>query len=116
VYDPRAIEAHIRAALRRSGISREAYVARFERFVHAADRILDPRQSIVMLFDGERGVTQSEFYGALWMLLIADVFRDSEAGSGMTNVLSLSDDEVANFRRVVGIIYERYFGVVAPIE
>ena len=115
-HDPRDIEAHIRTALRRSGISREAYAARLERFTRAADRILDPRQSIVALFDTTLGITQSEFYGALWMLLIADIFRDSAAGSGMTNVLRLSDDEVASFRRLVNVMHERYYGVSVPVE
>jgi hypothetical protein len=63
-----------------------------------------------------RGVTLSEFYGALWMLLIADVFRDSETGSGMTDVLRLSDDEVADFRRLVALMHERYFGVPVASE
>jgi len=47
---------------------------------------------------------------------IADIFRDSGAGSGMTDGLQLTDDEVADFRRIVSFIYERYFGAPVPAE
>jgi hypothetical protein len=106
-----AIDAHIRAAIRRSDLPRKAYDARVQRMARAASLLISGK-SVRVILDSHHGVTLSEFYGALWILLVADVFRDSPEGSGFFGAfLNLTTDDWRAVDAVMRLLHERYFGV-----
>jgi|GEM_PF-823182 len=113
MLDSREVDAHIRAAIKRSGIKPREYVRRINRYAEAARLVLGG-MSVATLGDSKsRGLTQSEFYGALWMLLIVDLFRDHKGRDGgmMVSFLDLSAAEFEDLARVFNIVSERYYGV-----
>jgi len=110
VYDLADIESHVRAAIQRSGIKRKPYVARMNRFTHVAAMLLDPHISFISVLSS--GITTSEFYGAMWMLLVADTFRDEgERGSLAGDFFELTEDELGLLNRVWCLLHDRYFGI-----
>jgi predicted RNase H-like HicB family nuclease len=116
MLDSREVDAHIRAAIKRSGIKPREYVRRIKRYAEAARLVLGG-MSVATLGDSKsRGLTQSEFYGALWMLLVVDLFRDHKARDGgmMVSFLDLSAEEFEDLARVFKTVGERYYGI--PFE
>ena len=108
-----AIDAHVRAALKRSGLPKKAYRARVRRMARAAELLISGR-SVVSILDPVAGVTQSEFYGGLWMLLVADLFRDAPEGSGIVGAfLNFTSDDWRRVDAVLRLLHERYFGIPA---
>ena len=113
LLDSREVDAHIRAAIKRSGMKPREYVRRVKRYGEAASLLLGG-MSAAMLGDRKAGgLTQSEFYGGLWMLLVADLFRDHEDRSGgmMVSFLDLSAEEFEDLAKVFNIVAERYYGI-----
>jgi predicted RNase H-like HicB family nuclease len=113
MLDSREVDAHIRAAIRRSGMKPGEYMRRVKRYAEATRLILGG-MSVAMLGDSKGGgLTQGEFYGGLWMLLIADLFRDHKAGEGgmMVSFLDLSAEEFEDLARIFNIVGERYYGI-----
>ncbi|MEK6371239.1 MAG: hypothetical protein AABO58_00950 [Acidobacteriota bacterium] len=104
------IDRHVQAAINRSGIKRKEYQQRLRRIVRAADLLLSGR-TVVALLDPITGVTQAEFYSALWMLLVADLFRDSAEGSGVVGpFLKFTAEDWQRLDGVFRLLHERYFG------
>jgi hypothetical protein len=111
--DVEDIDRHVQAAIKRSGIERKEYRQRFRRIVRAADLLLAGR-TVVAVLDPITGVTQAEFYSALWMLLVADLFRDSSEGSGVAGpFLNFTADDWRRLDGVFRLLHERYFGFPA---
>lgn len=105
------IDAHIRAALQRSRLPRKAYRARVRRIARAAQLLIGGKP-VADLLDPVDGVTTSELYGGLFMLLVADVFRDAPEGSGIVG--AFLDFTVEDWRKVdfvFRLLHERYFGM-----
>ena len=110
IYDLADIESHVRAAIKRSGIKRKTIVTRMTRFTDVAGRLLDPRISFLSVISA--GVTTSDFYGAMWMLLVADTFRDDGGRSGVAgDFFQFTEEEVALLDRVWRLLHDRYFGI-----
>jgi hypothetical protein len=111
--DVEDVDRHVQAAIKRSGIKRKEYQQRLRRIVRAADLLLSGR-TVVALLDPITGVTQAEFYSALWMLLVADLFRDSAEGSGVVGpFLNLTAEDWRRLDDVFRLLHERYFGLPA---
>jgi hypothetical protein len=111
--DAEDIDRHVEAAIERSGITRKEYRQRLRRIVDAADLLLSGR-TVVAILDPVTGVTQAEFYSALWMLLVADLFRDSAEGSGVVGpFLNFTAEDWRRLDGVFRLLHERYFGFPA---
>lgn len=105
-----AVDAHIRAAIQRSGLPKKVYDARMRRMARAASLLISGK-SVRVVLDPPVGVTVSELYGGLWMLLVA-VFRDGPEGSGFFGAfLNLTADDWRTVDAVMRLLHERYFGV-----
>ena len=115
-YDPERLDAHVTSMLRRLGTSRKEYVHRMRRFARAAEVLLKPRGAVYAMADPISGITSAELYGALWLLLIADTFRDDgDRARFASEVLEITEDEWKDILRVTSLVSERYFGVpVSP--
>jgi hypothetical protein len=110
IHDLAEIEAHVRAAIKRSGIKRKPYVARMNRFTRVASMLLDPDISFLSILASS--LSTADFYGAMWMLLVADTFRDEgERGALVGEFFQFTDDELAALNRVWCLLHDRYFGV-----
>lgn len=111
VYDLDDITAHVRRAIKRSGIKRKDYIARFNRFARVAGMLLDPQISFHrIVFSG--GLTVSDFYGAMWLLLVADTFRgDREEARIVGDFFHFTEEDVALLNRVWCLLHDRYFGM-----
>lgn len=111
-HDPERLDAHVTAMLRRLGTSRREYVLRMRRFARAAEILLKPRGAVFAMADPISGVTAAELYGGLWLLLIADTFRDEGHRARFANeVLKLTEDEWRDVLRITSLVADRYFGV-----
>lgn len=111
IYDLAELESHVRAAIKRSGIKRKTFVARMNRFTDVAGRLLDPRISFLSLMMSS-GITTSDFYGAMWMLLVADTFRDEGGRGGLAgDFFQFTEEEIALLDRVWRLLHDRYFGI-----
>lgn len=111
-YDPERLDAHVTSMLRRLGKSRKEYVHRIRRFARAAEVLLKPSGALYAMADPISGITAAELYGALWLLLIADTFRnDGDRARFASEVLELTEDEWKDILRVTSLVSERYFGV-----
>jgi len=111
--DPAVIDRHIRAAVKRSGISGAEFGARMRRITRAVELVLSGR-SVVDVLASDDGISQAELYGALWMLIVADVFRDdagAEGGGIVGAFLQLTKDDVGVLERAFELLHERYFGI-----
>jgi hypothetical protein len=107
------VDRHVQAAIKRSGIKRKEYRQRLRRIVRAADLLLSGR-TVVAVLDPIAGVTQAEFYSALWMLLVADLFRDCAEGSGIVGpFLNFTAEDWRRLDGVFRLLHERYFGFPA---
>jgi hypothetical protein len=111
VYDLADITDHVRRSIKRSGIKRKSYVARMQRFVRVTQMLLDPQISFHrIVFDSALSV--SDFYGAMWMLLVADTFRGEREDAGIVgDFFQFTDDEVVLLNRVWCLLHDRYFGI-----
>lgn len=111
VYDLSEISAHVRAAIKRSGIKRQTINARMKRFMRAADKLLDPDVSFhTIVFAGD--LTDSDFYGAMWLLLVADTFRGHGERAGIVgDFFQFTEDDVALLNRAWCLLHDRYFGM-----
>jgi hypothetical protein len=106
-----AIDAHIRAAMKRSDLPRKVYRNRVRRIARAAELLISGR-TVIAVLDPTTGVTHSELYGGLWMLLVADTFRDGPEGSGVFGAfLNFTPDEWRQVDAVFRLFHERYFGI-----
>jgi hypothetical protein len=111
-YDPERLDAHVTAMLRRLGTSRKEYVHRIRRFARAAEVFLKPCGAVYAMADPISGITPAELYGGLWLLLIADTFRnDGDRARFASEVLKITEDEWKDILRVTTLLSERYFGV-----
>jgi hypothetical protein len=111
-YDPERLDAHVTSMLRRLGTSRKEYVHRIRRFARAAEILLKPRGAVYAMADPISGITPAELYGALWLLLIADTFRDDrDRARFASEVLKITENEWKDILRVTSLVSERYFGV-----
>jgi hypothetical protein len=110
VHDLAEVESHVRAAIKRSGIDRRTYIARMNRFVRVARSLLDPHISFLSIISS--GLTPADFYGAMWLLLVADTFRDDGERGGLAgDFFEFSEDEAAALNRVWCLLHDRYFGI-----
>ncbi|HVE70637.1 MAG TPA: hypothetical protein VNI54_04650 [Thermoanaerobaculia bacterium] len=106
-----AIDAHIHAALERSGLPTKTYKQRVRRMARAADLLISGK-SVASVLDPISGITTSELYGGLWMLLVADLFRDAPEGSGIFGAyLNFTADDWRQLDAVFRLLHERYFGI-----
>ena len=111
VYDLSDISAHVRAAIKRSGIKRKPITARMKRFTRVAGMLLDPNISFTAIVWGG-DLTVSDFYGAMWMLLVADTFRGEREDAGIVgDFFQFTADEVVLLDRVWCLLHDRYFGM-----
>lgn len=111
VYDLAEISAHVRAAIKRSGIKRKPIAARMRRFTRVAEMLLDPNISFAAII-GSGGLTVSDFYGAMWLLLVADTFRgDGERAGIVGDFFQFTQDDVALLDRTWCLLHDRYFGI-----
>ena len=111
-YDPERLDAHVTSMLQRLGTSRKQYVHRMRRFARAAEVLLKPRGAVYAMADPISGISAAELYGALWLLLIADTFRDDgDRARFASEVLQISEDEWKDILRITSLVSERYFGV-----
>ncbi len=111
-YDPERLDAHITSMLRRLGMSRREYVHRMRRFARAAEVLLKPRGAVYAMVDSISGISPAELYGGLWLLLIADTFRDDgDRARFASEVLKITEDEWKDILRITSLVSERYFGV-----
>jgi hypothetical protein len=109
VYDLEHITAHVRSAIKRSGIKRNV-IARMNRFGRIASMLLDPEISFPMVWSSD--LTVSDLYGAMWMLLVADTFRgDGEQAGIAGDFFRFTADEAALLDPVWSLLHERYFGI-----
>jgi hypothetical protein len=107
------VDRHVQAAIKRSGIKQKQYRRRLRRIVRAADLLLSGG-TVAAVLDPTTGVTQAEFYSALWMLIVADLFRDSTEGSGVVGAfLNFTADDWRRLDGVFRLLHERYFGFPA---
>jgi hypothetical protein len=114
-YDPERLDAHVTSMLRRLGTSRREYVHRMRRFARAAEILLKPRGAVFAMADPIGGITSAELYGGMWLLLIADLFRDEGHRARFANeVLEITEDEWKDILRITSLVSERYFGV--PVQ
>ena len=111
VYDLSDITEHVRAAIKRSGIKRKPIAARMKRFTRVAEMLLDPNISfIAVVWGGD--LTVSDFYGAMWMLLVADTFRGHGEEAGIVGeFFQFTEDDVALLDRTFRLLHDRYFGI-----
>ena len=111
VYDLSDISAHVRAAIKRSAIKRKPIVARMKCFTRVAEMLLDPNISFhAIVWSG--GLTVSDFYGAMWLLLVADTFRgDGERAGIVGDFFAFTHDDAALLDRTWCLLHERYFGI-----
>jgi hypothetical protein len=106
-----AIDAHIRAAMQRAKLPKKVYEARVQRMARAA-QLLMKGKSVAYLRDPMYGVTTSELYGGLWMLLVADLFRDAPEGSGIAGAfLDFTVEDWRKLDAIFRLLHERYFGI-----
>lgn len=115
--DPAVIDRCVRAAIKRSGISGTQYAARMRRITRTVELLLSGR-SVVEVLEPSGDVSQAELYGALWMLVVADVFRDDAGprGGGIVgSFLLLTETDVGVLDRAFRLLHERYFGI-APLS
>lgn len=111
-YDPERLDEHVTSMLRRLGTSRKEYVHRMRRFARAAEVLLKPRGAVYAMADPISGITPAELYGALWLLLIADTFRDDgDRARFASEVLEITEDEWKDILRITSLVSERYFGI-----
>jgi hypothetical protein len=111
--DVEDIDGHVQAAIKRSGIKRKEYRQRLRRIARAADLLLSGR-TVVAVLDPITGVTQAEFYSALWMLVVADLFRDCAEASGVVGpFLNFTAEDWQRVDGVFRLLHERYFGFPA---
>lgn len=111
-HDPERLDAHVTSMLRRLGTSRREYVQRMRRFTRAAEILLKPRGAVFAMADPINGITAAELYGGLWLLLIADLFRDDGHRARFANeVLEITEAEWKDILRITSLVSERYFGV-----
>ena len=110
VYDLGDISEHVRAAIKRSGIKRKSIVARMQRFTRVAEMLLDPHISFhAIVFSGD--LTVSDFYGAMWLLLVADTFRgNGERARIVGDFFQVTHDDLALLNRAWCLLHDRYFG------
>lgn len=108
-------ERRIRAAIKRSGINKKDFVARMDRITRAAGMLLNPRIRLPSLAP-PHGVTTAELYGALFMLIIADTFRDDERPGIVGDFLQFTEADVATLHSALALLHERYFGFAPEIE
>lgn len=115
-YELERIDAHVTSMLRRLGTSRKEYVQRMRRFARAAEVLLKPRGAVYAMADPISGITPAELYGALWLLLIADTFRDDgDRARFASDVFEITEDEWKDILRITSLVSERYFGIpVSP--
>ncbi len=58
------------------------------------------------------GISPAELYGALWLIIIADTFRDQgDRARFASEVLEVTEEEWKDILRVTSLVSERYFGV-----
>lgn len=111
-YDPERLDAHVTSMLRRLGTSRKEYAHRIRRFARAAEILLKPRGAVSAMANPINSITPAELYGALWLLLIADTFRDDgDRARFASEVLEITEDEWKDILRITSLVSERYFGV-----
>lgn len=111
-FDPERLDAHVTAMLRRLGTTRREYVHRMRRFARAAEILLKPRGAVFAMADPMNGITAAELYGGLWLLLIADTFRDEgDRARFAAEVLEITEGEWKDILRITSLVSERYFGV-----
>ena len=111
VYDLSGITAHVRAAIKRSGIKRKQLAARIKRFTRVTEMLVDPEIS----FDDivrNADLTASDFYGAMWLLLVADTFHENGEGAGIVgDFFQFTQEDVALLNRAWCLLHDRYFGI-----
>lgn len=106
--DRDAVDAHVRKVLKRLGTDRKSYVERMRRFALCAQTLVQPRGDINIALVS---FTDAELYGGMWLLLIADVFRDDDQRARFASeVVSLNEEEWADVLRITTMVSERYFG------
>src|ERR1051326_62358 len=111
VYDLSDISDHFRAAIKRSGSKRKPIAARMKRFTRVAAMLLDPNISFIAIVWGGN-LTVSDFYGAMWMLLVADTFRGHGEQAGLVGELfQFTEEDVALLDRTWRLLHDRYFGI-----
>jgi hypothetical protein len=114
-HDLEQLDAHVTSMLKRLGTSRREYVQRMRRFTRAAEILLKPRGAVFAMADPVNGITAAELYGGLWLLLIADLFRDEGHRARLAyEVLEITEDEWKDILRITTLVSERYFGV--PVQ
>lgn len=117
VFDLARVDARIREIADRLRETRQDLVGRLRRFAHAAEILVQPHRSLAELARHFREFTDAEFYGALWLLLIADLFRNAPDGAEFAaDVIGLADSDCKELRRLVLAVSEKYYGAPTPFE
>jgi hypothetical protein len=117
VFTEARINTRIREIAGRLDATGPQLLRRLHRFVQVAEIFLKPRRNAISLGTALRSYTPAEFYGALWLLLILDVYRDEPEGARFaTEVIQLTKEEWQDVLRITLLVSEKYFGVPTPIS
>ncbi len=105
--DLQEIEGHIRTALKHSRVKRKQVEERMRRITYAATLLFDPRLSLVRV---RMTISVAELYGALFMVVVADTFRDDEHPAIVGDFFRFTPEDHDLLHRTFALLHERYFG------
>jgi len=116
-FEVARIDARIREIAERLGITRHALIHRIRRFTQAAEIFLKPHRNVSDIAVELTSYTEAEFYGALWLLLIGDLFRNEPEGARFAaEVIDLGEKDCKDLLRITLIVSEKYFGAPTPVD
>lgn len=112
--DLQEIERHIRTALKRSQVKRKPVEERMRRITSAATLLFDPRLSLVRV---RMTISVAELYAALFMVVVADTFRDGDRPAIVGDFFRFTREDHDLLHRTFALLHERYFGFAPmPVE
>ncbi|HET7436879.1 MAG TPA: hypothetical protein VFN10_19380 [Thermoanaerobaculia bacterium] len=88
-------------------MKRRVVETRMQRIVRAASTIMNPCMS---LQHAATTISVADLYGALFMVVVADTFRDGEQPGIAGDFFQFTENDVALLHRVFVLLHERYFG------
>lgn len=110
--DLQEIERHIRTALKRSRVKRKPVEERMRRITYAATLLFDPRLSLVRV---RMTISVAELYAALFMVVVADTFRDGDRPAIVGDFFRFTREDHDLLHRTFALLHERYFGFAPPM-
>lgn len=112
--DLQEIERYIRTALKRSRVKRKPVEERMRRITYAATLLMDPRLSLERV---RISISVAELYAALFMVAVADTFRDGEHPGIAGDFFRFTREDRDLLYRTFALLHERYFGFAPmPVE